>query len=73
MSLVTGNRIYCCIWKELLISDDVNSIVSQLSADEGKPFVTTHFNFEWRIAGENIENFKDANNDEGIEDLIQIE
>ena len=39
MSLATGKREHCCIWKDILISDDVIDRVHQLGVDENQTLV----------------------------------
>ena len=54
MSLATGKRINCFIWKTLPVSDDVIDRVHQLALKEDQKFVADKFKFEWRVYGSEI-------------------
>ena len=54
MLLATGKHIYCFVWKELPISEDMIDRVHQLALDDEQPLVSTNFKFNWRIGCDEI-------------------
>ena len=70
MSLASGRRIHCNQWGVLPMGEAIIDRVHELAEKEGQPKIASNFKFERRLEGALIEDDKDDQQDEDVNELL---